>query len=141
MVDDFCLNLIACSVLNTVGIALSESTYPQSADADVVFHLGDAPKGTYVASVDFFDDGAYLAIGLGTGTIGLWDASMGQRPRTMQAGGNTSGRSACLAWRAHGLTSGHSSGAIHHHDVRIPRHLVTTLEGHTGVVCGPPVEL
>ena len=136
MVDDFYLNLLAWSALNTVGVALGESIYLWSADTGVVSHLGDAPQGTYVGSVDFSNDGAYLGVGLGTGAIELWDSSTGQRLRSMQPTADTNGQCASLAWCAHVLTSGHSSGAIHHHDVRVPRHLVATLEGHTGEVCG-----
>ncbi|KAI6145268.1 WD40-repeat-containing domain protein [Pisolithus tinctorius] len=136
MVDDFYLNLVSWSALNTVGVALGESTYLWSADTGVVSHLGDAPQGTYVASVDFSNDGAYLGIGLGTGAIELWDASTSQRLRTMQPSGDAGGQCASLAWYAHVLTSGHSSGTIHHHDVRVPRHLVASLEGHAGEVCG-----
>ncbi|KAG6334890.1 hypothetical protein ID866_4199 [Astraeus odoratus] len=136
MVDDFYLNLVAWSALNTVGVALGESTYLWNADTGIVSHLSDAPEGTYVASVDFSNDGAYLGIGLGTGAIELWDAGTSQRLRTMQAAGDTGGQCASLAWCAHVLTSGHSSGMIHHHDVRVPRHLVATLEGHAGEVCG-----
>ena len=36
-----------------------------------------------------------------------------------------------LAWNEHIVSSGSRSGAIFHHDVRIPQHLVATLEGHT----------
>lgn len=136
MVDDFYLNLVTWSALNTVGVALGESTYLWSVDTGVVAHLGDAPQGTYVASVDFSNDGAYLGVGLGTGAIELWDSGTSQRLRTMQPAVDTNGQCASLSWCAHVLTSGHSSGTIHHHDVRVPRHLVATLEGHAGEVCG-----
>ena len=32
--------------------------------------------------------------------------------------------------------SGCRSGAIHHHDVRVAQHHVSTLQGHTQEVCG-----
>lgn len=34
------------------------------------------------------------------------------------------------------VTSGSRSGAIHHHDVRVANHHVTTLARHTQEVCG-----
>ncbi|KAF9224741.1 WD40 repeat-like protein [Gyrodon lividus] len=138
MVDDFYLNLITWSVLNVVGVALGDSTYLWSADTGVVSHLGDAPGDTYVASVDFSGDGAYLGVGLGTGAIELWDVTAAQKLRTMapSSDATSAGQVASLSWFNHVLTSGHSNGTIMHHDVRVPRHLVATLHGHMGEVCG-----
>lgn len=138
MVDDFYLNLVSWSALNVVGVALGESTYLWAAATGVVAHLGDAPDDTYVASVDFSGDGAYLGIGLGTGAIELWDVASSQKLRTMAPSSDASsaGQVASLSWFNHILTSGHSNGSIVHHDVRVPRHVVATLQGHTGEVCG-----
>jgi cell division cycle protein 20 (cofactor of APC complex) len=92
-----------------------------------------APEGTYVSSVDFSNDGAYLGIGLGTGEVELWDVEAGQKLRTM---GGHQGQIAVLSWNAHILSSGCGDGSIWHHDVRVPRHKVMELLGHTGEVCG-----
>lgn len=138
MVDDFYLNLITWSALNVVGVALGESTYLWTADTGVVSHLGDAPDDTYVASLDFSGDGAYIGIGHGTGAIELWDVAASQKLRTMAPSSDaaSAGQVASLSWFNHVLTSGHSNGTIVHHDVRVPRHVVATLQGHTGEVCG-----
>ncbi|KAG6380113.1 quinon protein alcohol dehydrogenase-like superfamily [Boletus reticuloceps] len=138
MVDDFYLNLISWSTLNVVGVALGESIYLWAADTGIVSHLGDAPDDTYVASLDFSGDGAYLGIGLGTGSIELWDVASSQKLRTMapSSDATSAGQVASLSWFNHILTSGHSNGSIVHHDVRVPRHVVATLQGHTGEVCG-----
>lgn len=138
MVDDFYLNLVSWSALNIVGVALGESTYLWTAETGVVSHLGDAPDDTYVASLDFSRDGAYIGIGLGTGAIELWDAASSQKLRTMAPSSDASsaGQVASMSWFHHVLTSGHSNGSIVHHDVRVPRHVVATLQGHTGEVCG-----
>ncbi|KAG1763104.1 WD40-repeat-containing domain protein [Suillus occidentalis] len=133
MVDDFYLNLVSWSIQNIVAVALAESTYVWRADTGVVSHLGEAPEGTYVSSVDFSNDGAYLGIGLGTGEVELWDVEAGQKLRTM---GGHQGQIAVLSWNAHILSSGCGDGSIWHHDVRVPRHKVTELLGHTGEVCG-----
>jgi cell division cycle protein 20 (cofactor of APC complex) len=138
MVDDFYLNLVSWSALNVVGVALGESTYLWAAETGNVSHLGDAPDDTYVASLDFSGDGAYLGIGLGTGSIELWDVASSQKLRTMapSSDATSAGQVASLGWFNHVLTSGHSNGSIVHHDVRVPRHVVATLQGHTGEVCG-----
>lgn len=39
-----------------------------------------------------------------------------------------------LSWHGHLLSSGCRDGSIHHHDVRVARHKVGELQGHTGEV-------
>ena len=133
MVDDFYLNLVSWSGQNVVAVALAESTYVWQADTGTVSLLGEAPESTYVSSVDFSNDGAYLGVGLGTGEVELWDVEAGQKLRTM---GGHQGQIAVLSWNAHILSSGCGDGSIWHHDVRVPRHKVMELLGHTGEVCG-----
>ncbi|KAG6853203.1 hypothetical protein C0991_006152 [Blastosporella zonata] len=133
LVDDFYLNLLAWSTSNTVAVALEASTYIWHADTGSVSQLADAPEGTYVSSVDFSNDGAFLGIGLGTGDVELWDVEAGQKLRTMAG---HLGQVATLSWHQHILTSGCGDGSIWHHDVRVPRHKVMELLGHTGEVCG-----
>ncbi|KAI9569379.1 hypothetical protein HD554DRAFT_612644, partial [Boletus coccyginus] len=103
MVDDFYLNLVSWSALNVVGVALGESTYLWAADTGIVSHLGDAPDDTYVASVDFSADGAYIGIGLGTGSIELWDVASSQKLRTMapSSDATSAGQVASLSWFNH----------------------------------------
>lgn len=43
---------------------------------------------------------------------------------------------ASLSWNGGVLTSGCRDGSIHHHDVRVARHKVMELNGHTAEVCG-----
>ncbi|KAH9169524.1 WD40-repeat-containing domain protein [Lactarius sanguifluus] len=126
MVDDFYLNLLSWSVLNVVAVALSENTYIWKADTGSVVLVGEAPEGSYVSSVDFSNDGAFLGIGVGTGDVELWDVETGQKLRSMSA----------LSWHAHILSSACGDGSIWHHDVRIARHKVMELVGHSGEVCG-----
>ncbi|KAL0956461.1 hypothetical protein HGRIS_002607 [Hohenbuehelia grisea] len=133
MMDDFYLNLISWSCLNVVAVALEASTYIWNADTGTVSHLGDAPEGSYISSVDFSADGAFLGAGIGSGEVELWDVETSQKLRTM-AGHQA--QIATLSWNQHILTSGCGDGSIWHHDVRMPRHKVMELLGHTGEVCG-----
>ncbi|KAJ3872151.1 WD40-repeat-containing domain protein [Lentinula edodes] len=133
MVDDFYLNLISWSCQNTVAVALEASTYIWHADTGSVNQIGEAPEGSYVSSVDFSNDGMFLGIGIGQGDVELWDVETGQKLRTMSG---HQAQIATLSWNQHILTSGCGDGSIWHHDVRIPRHKVMELLGHSGEICG-----
>lgn len=133
MVDDFYLNLLSWSCQNVLAVALAENTYIWRADTGVVTQVGEAPEGTYISSVDFSNDGAYLGVGIGTGEVELWDVEAGQKLRTMAG---HQGQIAALSWHQHILSSACGDGSIWHHDVRMPRHKVMELLGHTGEVCG-----
>lgn len=133
MVDDFYLNLVAWSSLNVLAVALAEQTYLWRADTGEVMRMGEAPDGSYVASVDFSNDGQFLGVGIGNGTVELWDVETNTKLRTM-TGHST--QVACLSWYQHVLTSGCGDGSIWHHDVRVARHKVGELAGHQSEVCG-----
>ncbi|KAF7295183.1 hypothetical protein MIND_01057100 [Mycena indigotica] len=133
LVDDFYLNLVSWSSLNCVAVSLDTSTYIWKADTGAVVQMGEAPSGTYVSSVNFSADGAFLGIGLGTGEVELWDVERGVKLRTM-AGHQA--QIAVLSWYSHLLSSGCGDGSVWHHDVRVPRHKVMELLGHNGEVCG-----
>lgn len=134
MMDDFYLNLLSWSCQNTVAVALESSAYVWNADTGSVLPIRDAPDGSsYVSSVEFSNDGMFLGVGIGSGEVELWDVETRQKLRTM-AGHQA--QVATLSWNQHILTSGCGDGSIWHHDVRIPRHKVMELLGHTGEVCG-----
>ena len=133
MADDFYLNLLSWSTLNTVAVALTENTYIWKADTGDVVPVGEAPEGSYVSSVDFSADGTFLGIGVGTGDVELWDVENNSKLRTMSG---HLGQVAALSWNGHILSSACGDGTIWHHDVRIARHKVAELVGHTGEVCG-----
>jgi cell division cycle protein 20 (cofactor of APC complex) len=133
MVDDFYLNLLSWSCLNTVAVALEANTYIWRGDTGAVDQISEAPEGSYVASVRFSGDGMFLGIGTGTGEVELWDTETKQKLRTMSG---HQGQVAALSWHAHILSSGCGDGSIWHHDVRVPRHKVMELLGHSGEVCG-----
>ena len=131
--DDFYLNLISWSIQNAVAVALSECTYIWRADSGTVTQIAEAPQGSYVSSVSFANDGNYLAIGMGNGEVELWDVEAGTKLRTMAG---HQGQIACMSWNGHIVSSGCGDGSIWHHDVRVARHKVCELLGHTGEVCG-----
>lgn len=127
------LNLLDWSQTNFISVALDKQVYLWNAASGDIQELMECEgDDNYISSVQFTQDGSYLAIGLNTGCVELWDIQQQRRLRTMAG---HAARIGVLAWNEHVLSSGSRSGLIFHHDVRIPQHLVASLEGHTQEVC------
>ena len=141
LVDDYYLNLLDWSSTNLVAIGLGESVYVWNAETGDVNLLcsvgGDNAAGVegdeYVCSLKWADDGAYLAIGLSTGAIQVYDVTTTSLIRTMT--GHLS-RVPSLSWSGAILSSGCRTGDIWNSDVRVAQHRVAELKGHRGEVCG-----
>jgi WD40 repeat protein len=86
---------------------------------------------TPITSVSWSTDGCFLAVGLDTGDVEIWDVEEGKKVRTMTG---HSARVPSMSWFSHTLSSGCKDGSIWHHDVRVSRHKVMELTGHTGEV-------
>ena len=116
-----------------VGVGLGEATYVWKAESGEVVQVGEAPEGSYVSRVERSNDGMYPGVGLSAGEVELWDVEKGVKLRTM---GGHQAQVAALSWYGHLLSSRCGDGSIWHHDVRMPRHKVMELLGHSGEVCG-----
>lgn len=77
------------------------------------------------------DDGAYLAVGRDSGVVEIWDVEENKKMRVM---GGHAARVPSLSWHGHVLSSGCRDGSIYHHDVRVSKHKVMELQGHTAEV-------
>ncbi|KAF1985657.1 WD40 repeat-like protein [Aulographum hederae CBS 113979] len=133
IVDDYYLNLLDWSCNNQVAIGLAQSVYVWSADSGEVSSLLETSADTYVASLKWSGDGAYVSVGLGTGEVQIWDVEERTKLRSMH-GHET--RVSVMGWNKHTLTTGARNGWIHNHDVRIAQHHTSSLSIHTGEVCG-----
>ena len=133
LVDDYYLNLLDWSPLNQVAIGLERSVYVWSADSGSVSSLLEAPEDTYVSSVKWSGDGAYVGVGLGTGEVQIWDVEEGVKLRSMHS---HSTRVGVQGWNKHLLSTGARSGLVFNHDVRVAQHKVAELVSHMGEVCG-----
>ncbi|OAA61536.1 WD-repeat containing protein slp1 [Cordyceps fumosorosea ARSEF 2679] len=133
LIDDYYLNLLDWSSGNQVAIGLERNVYVWSADEGNVNCLLETSPDTYVSSVKWSDDGAYVGVGLGTGEVQIWDVSEGQKIRSM-FGHDT--RVGVMGWSKHLLSTGARSGLVFNHDVRIAEHKVAELVSHTSEVCG-----
>lgn len=138
MVDDYYLNLLDWSSTNLVAIALEEAVYIWNAESGEVGQLcsvagPDSDSDEMVCSVKFSDDGSYLAVGLSSGPIQIYELNTSTRIRTM-AGHAT--RVPTLSWSGAILSSGSRDGSIWNSDVRQAQHKVGEMHGHRAEVCG-----
>jgi cell division cycle protein 20 (cofactor of APC complex) len=133
LIDDYYLNLLDWSSGNQVAIGLERNVYVWSADEGSVSCLLETTPDTYVSSVKWSGDGAYVSVGLGTGEIQIWDVVEGTKVRSM-FGHDT--RVGVMGWDKHLLSSGARSGLVFNHDVRIADHKTAELVSHTSEVCG-----
>lgn len=133
LVDDYYLNLLDWSSGNQVAIGLERNVYVWSAESGSVSSLLETSPDTYVSSVKWSGDGAYVSVGLGTGEVQIWDVEEGTKLRSMY-GHDT--RVGVMGWNKHTLSTGARSGLVFNHDVRIAQHKVAELVSHTSEVCG-----
>ncbi|KAL9081186.1 MAG: hypothetical protein Q9159_007396 [Coniocarpon cinnabarinum] len=133
LADDYYLNLLDWSSGNQVAIGLERSVYVWSADSGSVNPLLECPSDTYVSSVKWSDDGAYVGVGLGTGEVQIWDVEEGAKLRSMYG---HDARVGVMGWSKHLLSTGARSGLVYNHDVRVADHKVAELVSHVGEVCG-----
>ncbi|EED22233.1 cell division cycle protein Cdc20, putative [Talaromyces stipitatus ATCC 10500] len=133
LLDDYYLNLLDWSSGNQVAIGLERNVYVWSADTGTVNCLLESAPDTYISSVKWSGDGAYVGVGLGTGEVQIWDVEEGTKLRSMY-GHDT--RVGVMGWSKHTLSTGARSGLVFNHDVRIAQHKVAELVSHTSEVCG-----
>lgn len=133
LMDDYYLNLLDWSSGNQVAIGLERNVYVWSAEAGTVSCLLETSPDTYVSSVKWSGDGAYVGVGLGSGEIQIWDVEEGTKLRSMY-GHET--RVGVMGWNKHILSTGARSGLVYNHDVRVAEHKVAELISHTAEVCG-----
>lgn len=133
LVDDYYLNLLDWSSGNQVAIGLERQVYVWSADTGTVSSLLETPADTYVSSVKWSGDGAYVGVGLGSGEVQIWDVEERTKLRSMH-GHDT--RVGVMGWNKHILSTGARSGLVYNHDVRVAEHKVAELVSHTSEVCG-----
>ncbi|KKY36202.1 putative wd repeat-containing protein slp1 [Diaporthe ampelina] len=133
LIDDYYLNLLDWSSGNQVAIGLERNVYIWSADEGSVSCLLETSPDTYISSVKWSGDGAYVGVGLGSGEIQIWDVAESAKVRSM-FGHDT--RVGVLGWDKHLLSSGARSGLVFNHDVRVAEHKVAELVSHTSEVCG-----
>lgn len=134
ILDDYYLNLLDWSSQNVLAVCLGASVYLWHATTGEIQQLMEMEgNDEYVSSISWMNEGNHLAVGTSTTEVQLWDVTKMKKLRSM---GGHSARIGSLSWNAHILSSGSRSGYIHHHDVRVAEHLVSSICAHSQEVCG-----
>ncbi|RWS30296.1 cell division cycle protein 20-like protein [Leptotrombidium deliense] len=133
ILNDYYLQLVDWSENNVLAVALNRELYLWNAATGDIENLLQTDESDYIASVAWVDNSDNIAVGLGSGTIQIWDAGKKKKMRTMKG---HSTRVASLSWNSHLLTSGSRGGEIFNHDVRIQDHHIGSMNFHTQEVCG-----
>lgn len=131
--NDYYLNLLDWGSNNCISVALGNSVFVWNSGTGIVEKLIETEEDNIITSVRWIKEGDILAVGFNNGSVELWDAATMKKMRTMTGHG---ARVGALAWNSFILTSGSRTGAIHQHDVRVPRHHIASLMYHTQEVCG-----
>jgi len=136
ILDDYYLNLLSWSDKNVLAVALAQTVYLWNASSGEINELmtfEDTPE-SYVSSLQWVQEGGqHIAIGTSDGKTQLWDVAAEKQLRSMD--GHTE-RVSSMSWNKHMLSTGGRDSIVVNHDVRVARHNVATLKGHTQEVCG-----
>ena len=136
LLDDYYLNLVSWSDTNILAVALGQTVYlwdASSGDIQELCTFEDGPNA-HISSVSWIQQGgSHLAVGTSNGETQLWDVHECKQLRSMDG---HSDRVGSLAWNRHILSSGGRDTAIVNHDVRVARHNVASMIGHTQEICG-----
>ena len=136
--DDYYLNLLDWSNSNVVAVALRDTIYIWSGVDGIITRLNqmDSYSDIYT-SVGWDPTGAYLAAGVSTGKLEIWDLDRMKVIRDDLE--DHSGRIGCIGWNSNNiLASGSMDNSIMLRDMRIrgPQSTVMKLKGHKYEVCG-----
>jgi cell division cycle 20, cofactor of APC complex len=101
IVDDYYLNVLDWSCNNQVAIGLGQSVYVWSADSGTVASLLETTPDTYISSLKWSGDGAYVSVGLSSGEVQIWDVEDQAKVRSM------------MGHEARVSVMGKSAGSIH----------------------------
>lgn len=134
LLDDYYLNLLDWSSSNVLAVALGNTVYlwdAKTSSIEELMQVGD-DRGP-VTSVGWAPDGKYIAVGLNSAEVQLWDSTSLQQVRCLRG---HSARVGALAWNGPILSSGGRDNMIFNHDVRIRDHVVGRMDAHEQEVCG-----
>uniref|UniRef100_A0A7E4VGL5 ANAPC4_WD40 domain-containing protein n=1 Tax=Panagrellus redivivus TaxID=6233 RepID=A0A7E4VGL5_PANRE len=135
IIDDFYHNCHDWSSTNLIAVGLNDKVYLWNAETNEAILLYDPSQSTNEVGVDvscvkFSKDGKFLAVGLLSGKVHLFDVNKKTLNRSFQP---ASSRVGVLAWGKNGLlVMGCRTGVFQVHDVRQRLSFVCEVEEHVG---------
>ncbi|PIA19623.1 WD40 repeat-like protein [Coemansia reversa NRRL 1564] len=132
--DDYYLNLLDWSSSDRVAVGLDREVYVWDAQTSATSRLCGVSDDDWVTSVGWADDGRYLAVGLNSGIVQLWDSVRERRVREFAA---HTRRVGALSWNGPVVSTGGRDKRIYSFDSRMRAGaVVSTYYGHAQEVCG-----
>ena len=132
IIDDYYLNLMDWSQINTISIALNQTVFLLNNMTGSVTKLISHPDAQ-ITSVNFMPTGHCIGVGYSNNLLEIWDITKNQQLRTLFGHRN---RVSSLSWNQHILSSGSKDTEIINHDVRVAQNLISKYLGHSQEVCG-----
>ncbi len=134
MQEDFYLNLLDWGASGALAVALHDTVYlwnSTTGSIEQLCHTGSDED--YITSLSWSGNGQYLAVGLNSSAVQIWDA---HKMTQLRSWTNHAARVGTLAWKGTTLSTGSRDTRIHNNDVRIANPHYATLAAHTQEVCG-----
>ncbi|KAJ2615732.1 substrate-specific activator of APC-dependent proteolysis [Coemansia sp. RSA 1365] len=132
--DDYYLNLLDWSSSDRIAVGLDREVYVWDAQTSATSRLCGVGDDDWVTSVGWADDGRYLAVGLNSGIVQLWDSARERRVREFAA---HTRRVGALSWNGPVVSTGGRDKRIYSFDSRMRAGaVVSTYYGHAQEVCG-----
>ncbi|XP_043920358.1 cell division cycle protein 20 homolog B [Protopterus annectens] len=132
--DDYYLNILDWNYQNLLAIGLGSTAAVWNANSHMLAASIDMNSDSkFVSAVAWIKDRNCLSIGTRDGEIQLkkiWDIEYKKRLRNMLGHMSIIG---ALSWNNYILSSGSMLGHIHHHDVRIAKHQVGTINQKSSI--------
>lgn len=132
VVDEFYYNVLDCSSLNIVAVALDDTTYLWNWRTKETTNL--PKKNDHICAVRWAPEGELLAFSDEAGDVVIWDTKHSKELTTFASHRQ---RVCGLAWNLTGnfLTSGSADRSIILHDIRTSTPFLSLTNGHTGEIC------
>lgn len=132
--NDWYLNLIDWSAANVLAIALNTTCYLWDASNGRTVEFMNVGENNQITSVNWSQDGNYLAVGTRDGVVELWDTVEQKKLRNMRG---HAARVGSLSWNNFVLSSGSKDSEIHNHDVRQKEHCISVFSASgSQEICG-----
>lgn len=134
IIDDYYLNLLDWHSSDLLAIALNDQVYILDCTTGAINELSPIHNNEdYVSSIAWSRDEQFIAIGISSNEVQIWDVDTKTRLRSMSG---HKARVGSLCWNDQILSSGSQDGLLIHRDVSLKDPIVGLIKPHEGEICG-----